>query len=96
MRQPFYKNDDFLIEVEALGDTVYLHCLVDNWKPSVLKHLYEVFAIMQGMFESAGYERMATITPNPKFAKLFGGKTVREFEINNKPCEVIVWELKQP
>lgn len=95
MRQTFYKNDDFLIEVEALGDTVYLHCLVENWKPSVLKQIYKSFAYMEELFSRAGYERMATITPNPKFAKLFGGKTVREFEINDKPCEVIVWELKQ-
>lgn len=36
---------------------------------------------------------MLTITPNPKFAKLFGGTSVGEIDHDGKKYEVVVWDL---
>lgn len=88
-----YKDEDFQIDVQPVNDVVHLHCYVFNWKPSVLKKIYSVFAYLKDLLSVSGYAYMATITPNPKFAKLFGGEVIDEKMINGKYHEVIVWEL---
>lgn len=89
-----YKDEDFQVDVQAVNDVVHLHCYVSVWKPSVLKKMYHVFAYLKELFSISGYAYMATITPNPKFAKLFGGDVIDEKLINDKKHEVIVWELR--
>ena len=90
VRHTFYKDDNFQIEYQEFGDTLILHCEVLIWKPSVLKEIYKQFARLQEDSCRAGYKRMATLTPNPKFAKLFGGET--RTVLPNK-VEFIVWDL---
>lgn len=92
-RHVAYKDEDFQIDVQPVNDVVHLHCYVFNWKPSVLKKIYSVFTYLKELFSVSGYAYMATITPNPKFAKLFGGEVIDEKMINGKYHEVIVWEL---
>lgn len=93
-RHVAYKDEDFQVDVQVVNEVVHLHCEVSTWKPSVLKKMYSVFAYLKDLFSISGYAYMATVTTNPKFAKLFGGEVIDEKLINNKKHEVIVWELK--
>lgn len=89
-------TEDFYITVEPVNDVAHIHILVYRWAPSVLKTLYIVFSEMKKSLRDKGYLFMATVSPNPKFAKLFGGEVIDEELINNVYHEVIVWDLKLP
>lgn len=93
IRNMFYKDDDFNVETQIHGDCVFLHVHVDVWSLSVIKRMYRVYAELEDTCVKAGFSRMATITPNPKFVKLFGGRTIETLTINNEHMEVIVWDL---
>ena len=95
-KKTYYSNQDFKFEIEQLRDEIFLHCEVYNWKPSALRLGYSVFHTLLEECKTKGIEKVFTITPNPKFAKLFGGETVNSFSNNDIDYEVIVWELKQP
>lgn len=98
-RKVFYKDDDFVIETEEyvdsfLGRVLLLHCVVSYWKPSALRRGYSVFTDLQDWAEDNKYTCLMTVTPNPRFAKLMGGETLRYLEHDNVKYEVIVWDLK--
>lgn len=97
MQQPkmiYYKNNDFIFEYERLGNIVGLHCQVFTWKPSVLRFGYSVFKTFLEFCKSEGVVRIVTITPNPRFAKLFGGVTTKQFLKNNIEYEVVEWVIQ--
>ena len=99
-RNVFYKDDDFVIETEeyedaVLGRVLLLHCTVSYWKLSALRRGYSVFADLQDWAEDNKYECLMTVTPNPRFAKLMGGTTLRYLHHDNENYEVIVWELRK-
>lgn len=89
-----YKDSNFIVEWEELEDCLFLHCNVFNWSLSTLRTMYAVFAELRHIALSRGFSSMSTITPNPKFAKLFGGETINSFVHEGKEYEVIVWVLK--
>lgn len=89
-----YEDSNFKFEIELVGDMAGLHCVVTHWSPSVLKHMYKVFVETQNLLADNGFKRMVTISPNPKFAKLFGGDTIESLDKDGIRYEVIVWELK--
>lgn len=91
----YYKDDDFILEIQIYEGQVLLHCEVDNWTPSSLRRGYSVFKSLLSEVKDLNVDRLVTITPNPKFAKLFGGTTISEFEHENKIHEVIIWELQK-
>lgn len=93
LKQVEYQNEDFKFELEFHQDVAFLHCEVSRWSPSVLRHMYEVFSTTKENLIKGGFSRMATLSPNPKFAKLFGGDTVSVLEHEDKRYEVVVWEL---
>ena len=86
-------TDDFYITVQPVNDVAHIHILVYRWAPSVLKALYVVFGEMRDALRDKGYVYMVTISPNPKFAKLFGGEVIEEKVVDNIYHEVIVWDL---
>lgn len=88
----YYEDENFFLKLQPEGGTLFMHCEVLNWKPSVLKKMYEVFNTLQNEAKENGYEKLATISPNPKFAKLFGGKTVMKNYMGMN-LEVILWDL---
>jgi hypothetical protein len=90
----YYQDDDFLLEVQQYEGQINLHCTVSNWTPSSLRRGYRVFASLIDEATSLGFDRLLTITPNPKFAKLFGGTVISELDYNNIKHEVIIWVLK--
>jgi hypothetical protein len=94
LKQTYYKDENFVLEVELVFPIAFLHCEVSYWSPSVLRKCYRVFAVIREDLQNNNYEQMVTISPNPKFAKLFGGDTIRSFMMNQQNYEVIQWELK--
>lgn len=95
MRNLLYKDEDFTVEWEEMEDCLFLHCEVKYWKLSAFRRMYKVFAELQDVARQKGFSSLATITPNPRFAKLFGGETVSTLTKEGIEYEVVVWELKQ-
>jgi hypothetical protein len=93
-RKVFYKDLDFSIHVEDYENKLLLHCDVFSWKPSVLRRGYSKFISLEEYAIHQGYGVMFTVTPNPKFVKLFGGTPIYTFEYEKKLYEVIIWDLK--
>lgn len=90
-----YSDENSSVYLQPVGDVVHIHCYVVKWTHSQLKKLYNVFNDIVAFVEAMGFKFLVTVTPNPKFARLFGGEVVDELIINGEPHEVIIWELKQ-
>lgn len=86
----FYSDMDFTFMVARRDGNLFLHCEVDRWRLSILKRMYREFARFCAYASSPFY----TVTPNPKFAKLFGGEVVGHFVHDGITYEVIKWDLK--
>lgn len=93
-RNTYYKDSDFTLEYEVYEGTLLLHCEVNNWTPSVLRRGYSIFADLVENAIKKGYDKLMTVTPNPHFAKMFNGETVRVVYYLGKEYEVIEWDLK--
>ena len=89
------KGSGFLVDVEIVENSMLLHCKVAGFSPSVLRALYKVFAQLEDVATRSGLDKMFTITPNKKFASLFGGTSVGVFRINGVEYEEIQWVLKR-
>lgn len=90
----FYSDEDVKFEYEEDGNTLGLHCEVTNWSVSILKRSYRVLGDFMNLKRKEGFDRMITITPNLKFAQIFGGTSMGTVEHDGEEYEVVVWELK--
>lgn len=88
----YYTDKNFTFSYEIDLDRVVLHCSVACWKTSVLKQMYKVFSSFLNDMAIQGFSNIITATPNPKFARLFGGTSVHTFTYLGKEIEVIKWE----
>lgn len=86
----FTETEDYKIEWHDAQGECHVHCLVYNWKPSILKKLYVEYAKLKSFLGSIGYEYFCSVTPNPKFCELFGGEFLGYY--NGK--EVMIWETQ--
>lgn len=93
LKVTYYKDEDFVFDFELNDEGVFLHCNVSNWKPSVLKRMYNVFASFTLEMEKHNVKNFMTVSPNPKFAKLFGGTVIHKGYIDDVLHEVIQWEV---
>lgn len=84
----FYSDSDFSFLLSEYDNNTFLHCEVNKWSLSVLKRMYKEFARFCNTVESDFY----TVTPNPKFAKLFGGKCLGCVTQDEITYEVIKWD----
>lgn len=89
-RFKYIENEKYLFEVEFYQGTPFIHLHVYKWSPSVLRELYSAVKSLKEILRRLGCTKAKAITPNPKFAKLFGGECVDYF-MNS---EVIEWDLK--
>lgn len=94
LKQTYYEDEHLLVEIEILENCIYLHCQVFKWTSSVLRKSYLIFTKLQQEAKEAGYLKLQTITPNPKFAQIFNGTTVGIVNYENKEYEVVEWVLK--
>lgn len=85
---------DFTFVVKDEGEGLAnLHCWVDKWSPRVLRNCYRSFVRAEEFLKESGFTRLVTVTPNPKFAKLFGGSVEHSFYHDGIFHEVIIWDL---
>lgn len=90
-----YETEDFIVYTEEEYGQVHIHCLVYNWKLSVLKNLYLVFGEVMNILKNNGVTELYSVTPNPKFAKMFGGSSEASVVLEGGVIrEVIVWRLE--
>jgi hypothetical protein len=94
-RITYYENSDFKFEYERAGNEVCIHCEIYNWKLSVLRFGYSVISSLLEECRDRGVEIVYTISPNPKFAKIYGGRSVKTFTLDNKEYEIVIWDLRQ-
>lgn len=94
LKEVFFENDDFTLEIEKIDMSIGLHCIVRKWTPASLRYGYAKLGELMNHYAQIGYSHMFTVTPNPKFAKLFGGETKYKLNYDGKEYEVVVWELK--
>ena len=92
-RQTFSSTDDYLIEVETTEEECHVHCLVYTWNKSVLNTLYREFVELRQHVREMGYDQMVSVSPNPKFCRLFGAESLGEYRENKEDYEVMVWDL---
>lgn len=90
----YYSDADFKFEIQQIGNEIALHCEVYNWKPSILRRGYSVLNTLIKESTEKDISKLFTITPNPKFAKLLGGKSIAELHHNGKEYKVVIWDLK--
>lgn len=93
-RYTFLETNEFKFDYEIAGKILVLHLDVTQFSPSILKLMRSIFDLFKEDAISQGYEALATFTPNPKFAALFGGEVVDHLIINDQYIEVFKWELK--
>ena len=94
LKQTYYKDDDVHFEIERCGGEIFIHCTVTKWSLSVLRRAYHIFSQFIIDSQNKGFKRIITLSPNPRFAKLFGGSTIYSLIQNNIEYEVIEWDLK--
>lgn len=90
----YYQDGDFTLRLVPTDQTLLMHCDVSVWNTKTLRNMYRVFASLLSEAKETPYVQLMTISPNPKFAKLFGGDTEQSFTQNGIEYEVIVWDLK--
>lgn len=89
MRNIFYRDDTFSLEYNYDSEgRINVHCDVFEWKLSTLKAIYREWAAFLNM--NVG-KVVYTVSPNPKFVKLFGGHTICVVNKNGKEYEVMTW-----
>lgn len=94
-RKRYYEDPNCYLDYETSEKGLLLHCEAVNYSPSVFKQMLKVFARFLNECQENGLERVFTVSPNPKFVKLFGGETVNSFYYEGIYYEEIVWDLKQ-
>lgn len=90
----YYEDDDVTLVLERHGDKLYLHVNVRKWTPSIAKKSFSVLRTLFEDMQDSGYREAFSITPNPKFAAMFGATSIYKFTHENKDYEVVKWDLK--
>ena len=94
LKKTIYQDEDVHFEVEECGEWLVLHCDVQHWSISKFKRMIRVFAQFIGEAQEAGYKKMVSFSPNPKFCYLFGARFESAFTQKDQTYEVCVWDLK--
>jgi hypothetical protein len=89
-----YRDADFHVRLESASpEFLYMHCEVYNWNKTVLKRMYRVFVSIAEEAKSAGFKELRTVSPNPKFTKLFDFESIGEVTYGNQEYKVMKWDL---
>lgn len=94
LKQVYFENEDYKFEYERIENLVVIHCTVSNWKPSALKHGYQTFGKFLNDMEESGVTEVITISPNPRFCQLLGGRYMASIYKDEIKYEVFKWDLK--
>lgn len=89
----YYEDSDFRFEVETYDRACLLHCEVSKWAPSVLKQMYRVLKKFLAECKDSGVIKVYTVTPNPKYAEVMGGRYTSSITVGGVNYEVYKWDL---
>ena len=92
-KQVYFQNEDCKVAYQIYEDVVNIHCEMYKTTPRTIRNGYKIFVEMQKYFKEQGYKALITITPNPKFVKMYGGVFVSTVVYDEKEYEVFKWEL---
>lgn len=84
-----YDKEGIHFSYTVVKGVKYLHCTTSVWSLSAYKKGKKLMEGFLNLCRKDGDKKVLSITPNPKFAKMFGGKTVGYIQ----HCEVIEWDL---
>lgn len=88
-------DEDFTFKLEDAGLKVAnMHCTVYKWSPRVLRKCVTAFGKAMNLLALDGFKKVITVTPNPKFAYMFGGTFTDSILYEGKYYEVIEWDLR--
>lgn len=90
-RKTYYKDGDFFLDYELIGEEVVVHCEIFNVKPSVLKRMFSIFNSFCEECKGSNVNTIIGAPRSPKLARIFNGEyigMVNEYE-------VFKWDLKQ-
>lgn len=93
-KQTFYDDGNLVLEYEVYAGYAYMHSTIKSWKLSVYKTGCRVLNSFLTHTKEAGLKGVYTISPNPRYCELFGGKYVNSITVEGKQYEVFKWELK--
>jgi hypothetical protein len=83
----------FRAEVDEMFQ-VNLHAEAYNWNKTVLKDMRKVFEDAKEGFRLEGFSKLYTISPNPKFCRLFAGhEDLGVISINGEEHSILSWDL---
>ena len=83
----------FRAEVDEMFQ-VNLHVEAYNWNKTVLKEMREVFEEAKEGFHLEGFSKLYTISPNPKFCKLFAGyEHLGTVDFEGVEHHILSWDL---
>lgn len=94
-RKIFYKDETFSLEFDDLGEEALIHMYVNSYTHKSVRKWYLETERLREYLIANGFTRAFTVTPNPRFVKLFNGEHTASFEHEGKLYEVVVWDLKQ-
>ena len=90
----FYRDESMQASFEIWEGRAFLHCNVYKWNAKTLRTCYRVLGQMLDKFTEMNLEAAYTISPNPKFCELMGGRYCSDIMYEDKPYGVYKWELK--
>lgn len=88
-----YLDEDFDFHATIVDGEYYLHLETKKWSPSTYKMMKGYFKDFLSYMKENGVAQVFTISPNPKFVKMFGGEVLGKVIHEEKEYEVIRWEL---
>lgn len=91
----FYKDETFSLEFDDLGEEALIHMFVNSYTHNSVRKWYLETEKLKAYLISTGFVKAFTVTPNPRFVKLFNGQHTASIEHEGKIYEVVIWDLKQ-
>src|SRR5574343_1202875 len=92
-KEVLYQDVNCSLSVEVVSRVAYLHCEVVNWKLATAKTLYSALKTFLASCEERDIVQVYTITPNPRFAEMYGGRHAGHVTYEGKQYEVFKWDL---
>jgi hypothetical protein len=95
-RITFYKDNDFHFEYEIADNVIGLHAKVNRISHNKLKDWYSILNTFLYRVREAGEYQIFSVSPNPKFCELMGGRYVKSIiGPDGKQYEVYQWANQQ-
>lgn len=94
MKTVLYQDENILFSFNVYDGKLLIHCEMKDFKLSVLRRSWKIFGAFMNECVDKGIKEFYTVTPNPKFAEIFGGIFSHKMIYENKEYEVYKWELK--